>query len=111
MTIEYPPGGWGGTPGGTEPRGKAMTSITHIAGTRLQVGNRVRQRCGWCGATLIDCDLERVAVPEGQDPAPGTWGAGELVRVDGCASFIVPFEDGAEVPEDACARLDDDVTA
>jgi hypothetical protein len=88
-----------------------MTATTHIAGIAVQVGPRLRQRCAWCGATLADYDLSRIAVPEGQDPTPATWAADELVEVDGCASFVVPHEDGADLPENACARIDHEVTA
>lgn len=84
--------------------------ITHIAGPPIQVGVYLRQRCSWCGAVLIDYALDRIAVPEGQDPTPGTWPAGGLVEVDGAASFVVPHEDGAELPANACAQLDPEVT-
>lgn len=81
--------------------------VTHIAGAQIQVGNRLRQRCSWCGAVLCDYDLERIAVPEGQDPRPAMRGPGCLVRVDGIVSFVVEHEDGAELPEDACTRAGD----
>lgn len=84
--------------------------MVHIAGVHIQVGPRLRQRCGWCGATLIDYDLENVAVPVGQDAAPGTWPAGELVRVDGPLSILMEHVDGTDLPVDACARLDHAVT-
>ncbi len=77
-------------------------SVTHIAAPHITIDGRyARQRCGWCGQILIEHDLTRVAVPEGQDRAPGTWSAGALVTVDGNASWTV---DGEELPEDACAR-------
>jgi hypothetical protein len=85
-----------------------VTSLTHIAGAQVQIGSRLRQRCTWCGASLADYDLTRITVPEGQDPRPPMWPPLALVRVDGCASFIV--EPGEELPEDACGRLDDEVT-
>jgi hypothetical protein len=88
-----------------------MTAITHIAGAQVQVGSRLRQRCSWCGAVLCDYDLERIAVPEGQDPTPGMWETGRLVQVDGPMSVIVEHEDGAELPPEACAQLDHEVTA
>jgi hypothetical protein len=88
-----------------------MTAITHIAGVQVQVGSRLRQRCSWCGAVLCDYDLQRIAVLEGQDPRPGMWETGALVEVDGNASFVVEHMDGAELPPEACAQLDDDVTA
>jgi hypothetical protein len=87
-----------------------MTAITHIAGHQVQVGTRLRQRCSWCGAVLCDYDLKRIAVPIGQDPTPGMWETGKLVRVDGPASFIVEHQNGAELPLDACTQLDDEVT-
>jgi len=87
-----------------------MTAITHIAGHQVQVGSRLRQRCSWCGAVLCDYDLQRIAVPEGQDPTPGMWETGRLVRVDGPMSFVVEHEDGADLPPEACAVLDPEVT-
>lgn len=87
-----------------------MTAITHIAGMKVQVGARRRQRCAWCGALLCDYDLTRIAVPEGQDPEPAMWPPEELVVVDGIASYTIPHVDGADLPADACAQLDDEVT-
>ncbi len=89
-----------------------MTAVTHIAGIELTIGDTLlRQRCGWCGAVLLDYDLSRVAVPAGQDPRPGTWPVGELVRVDGPVSTVVPHTPGLDrLPEDACALLDPAVT-
>lgn len=77
--------------------------VTHIAGVAVQVGTRLRQRCSWCPAVLVDYDLTRVAVPAGQDLRPGTWEVGGLVRVDGGVSLLVEHEDGADLPDDACA--------
>lgn len=88
------------------------TAIVHIAGPAVQIGALLRQRCAWCGATLIDYDLERVAVPEGQDPTPATWPPAELVMVDvSGVSAVVEHADGNQLPHDACARLDPAVTA
>ena len=85
-------------------------SLTHIAGPHVTVNARLRQRCAWCGATLIDYDLDRMAVPVGQDSTPATWPAGALVAVDGPASWLVDHEDGAPLPDDACAVIDAEVT-
>ena len=91
---------------------------THIAGLDvLWDGRYLRQRCAWCGATLLDYDLTTINVPEGQEGPPATWPVGALVRRDGCASYTVdpePSEQGGDLsvpPEDACARLDPAVTA
>jgi hypothetical protein len=83
-----------------------MTAVIHIAGPEIQVGQHLRQRCAWCGAVLLDYALDRVAVPIGQDPRLATWPVYELVAVDGPGSYVVGHEDGAELPEGACGKLD-----
>lgn len=88
-----------------------MASITHVAGLPVTVGPRMRQRCAWCGAVLVDYDLSRLAVPEGQDPTPATWEAGALVVVDGSASYLADGQGDDKLPADACARIDHEVTA
>ena len=84
--------------------------MIHIAGVDITIGPLIRQRCGWCGALLIDYDLTRIAVPAGQDPRPATWPVGDLVEVDGNLTTIVPHADGDKLPAEACARLDPAVT-
>lgn len=80
----------------------------------MQVGCRLRQRCAWCGAVLADYDLTRLAVfpapPPGQEVRPAMWGVQDLIRVDGNAYMVVDHEEGADLPADACARIDDEVT-
>ena len=88
-----------------------MTAIVHIAGPDITIGPYLRQRCAWCGAALVDYDLQRVAVPVGQDPRPATWPIGELVEVDGPASWAVPQTDHDPLPPNACGSLDPEVTA
>lgn len=88
-----------------------MIPTIHIAGPDIQVGSQLRQRCAWCGAVLLDYALDRIAVPVGQDPRPGTWPAGELIACDGNAHYVVPHEDDAELPEGCCGKLDHEVTA
>lgn len=76
-------------------------AVTHIAGESITIDNRyLRQRCGWCGETLIEHDLSMVAVPVGTDPTPATWPAGALVTVDGHASWTTEVD---RLPDDACA--------
>lgn len=87
-----------------------MAGVVHIAGPHVQVGIQLRQRCGWCGALLLDYALDRIAVPAGQDRTPATWPAGELVEVDGSATWLVPHEDGQPLPANACAQLAAEVT-
>lgn len=87
-----------------------MTEVIHIAGPDVQVGQHLRQRCAWCGAVLCEYALDRIAVPEGQDPRPTTWEAGALVAVAGAASWVVEHADGDQLPDGACANLDPAVT-
>lgn len=76
--------------------------ITHIASPVITISDRyMRQRCGWCGETLLQYDLARIAVPEGQDPTPATWPVGSLVTIDGPASVAMGNVD--RLPDDACA--------
>lgn len=85
--------------------------ILHIAGLDVQVSGRMRQRCAWCGALLLDYDLETIAVPEGQEGLPGIWPFGQLVMVDGNMSVLVEFDAAAgPLPDGACAKLDPEVT-
>lgn len=85
--------------------------ITHIAGLVVHLdGQRLRQRCAWCGAVLIDEDLSRVQVIEGSGPFP-TFETGELIEVDGNAYVQLNAADHPKLPANACGRLDPEVTA
>lgn len=81
-------------------------SVSHIASPVVVIGDRhIRQRCGWCGETLLEYDLARVAVPVGTDPMPATWPVDGVVRVDGNMSHSVEVNVlRPELPDDACAR-------
>lgn len=83
----------------------SATEVIHIAGSWLQVGPQLRQRCAWCGATLIDMDLSRVAVPEGQDPTPAKWEPGSLVGVLGNAQWAVPHTEAMQMKSDSPWRV------
>ena len=57
-----------------------MTAVVHIVGTVINVGTRTRQCCAWCGTTLLDYDLTRIAVPLGQDATkPAQFPPGALL--------------------------------
>jgi hypothetical protein len=86
------------------------SALVHIVGMYCRINDRLRQRCTWCGAVLIDVDTANMAVPEGQEGGPGTWPVGALVRVDGNLTYVVDHVDGDPLPEDACGRLDPEVT-
>ena len=98
---------------------KKPTTESHIAGVDIIWDVRyLRQRCSWCGKTLLNYDLERVMVqiPEnGSQPSgPSTWPVGAIVRTDGAVSTIVELAEGnremAERAPDCCVFLDVDVT-
>lgn len=85
-----------------------MTKIIHIAGMPVRVGNECRQRCAWCGASLIDRDLENEMVAPGSaDIGIKYFGQNELVEVVTGGGFtattVIPHEDGARVPPGCCA--------
>jgi hypothetical protein len=83
--------------------------LIHVVGIFVQIDARLRQRCAWCGAVLLDYDLERIAVPEGQG-GPSTWPTGALVEVDGPMSRVVPRTDDEPLPEGTCTAIDHEVT-
>lgn len=88
--------------------------MIHIAAQPIQVGEQLRQRCGWCGVVLLDYDLTRLAVPVAEIEAgwtgPATWETGTLVGVDGGVHWVVDHADGDRLPADACAQLPHDLT-
>jgi len=94
---------------------------THIPGEAIVVSGRyMRQRCAWCGKTLLDLDLTRVAIeaqPGEQPSAPAKHPTGELVRFDGATAYPLDTADLTRgacghtlAPDDACTRLDPAVT-
>lgn len=93
-----------------------MSALAHLAGSRLECGGRVRQRCEWCGAVLIDVDRTRIAavVPDGAGPGwqpeVPTWPAGRWVEVDGSMSVLLAEDNTGRSPENSCMRLDPEVT-
>jgi hypothetical protein len=91
-----------------------VSAVVHIAGMYVRINNLLRQRCAWCGAVLLDVNLENVAVPVGQEVTPdtvvATWPVGELVGVDGNLTYAVTHVDGEPLPDGACGRIDPEVT-
>lgn len=92
-----------------------MNDEIHIAGLDIKIEpNLLRQRCAWCGATLLDYNLDRVAVvngPEEDATEPATWPIGALIARNGAVSWIVDHEGGDKLPAGSCALLDPEVTA
>lgn len=94
----------------------------HIAGFPVLVGPLGRQLCAWCGATLFDVDYEREMSPlnpDGSRPSGSQpWEAGALIAVDGepssphgRLSYVVPHEDGKQLPVECCAGRRPKLTA
>lgn len=101
------------------------SKIVHWVGPVTHIATRVRQRCMWCGAALIDVDLTTimVAIPPGktEDEAReegslemATWEPGSWIAVDrGVTSVERTVEEDQthnETPEHSCARLDFEIT-
>lgn len=88
-----------------------MAAMTHLAGSDITIDGRyLRQRCAWCGAVLLDYDLDRVGYTADtpvEERRPGTWPVGSLVRIDGAMSVAVDEE---KLPLDSCAQIDPAVT-
>ncbi len=78
----------------------AKTQI-HLVGPEVTVEKRyVRQRCSWCGFLLLDYDLERIQVPEGQG-GPRPWKVGGWVEVGEGFAQSVDVNDDA-FPNESC---------
>ncbi|HEU4731738.1 MAG TPA: hypothetical protein VFT22_27770 [Kofleriaceae bacterium] len=79
----------------------------HIAGFPVRVGTKGRQLCAWCGESLFDVDHSLVMVAPNADGSPGEpmqpWPTGELIAVEGNGKWVVPHEDGAQLPVQCCA--------
>lgn len=88
-----------------------MSGVVHIAGLDVRVGSQLRQRCGWCGAVIIDVNLANIMTLEGDEMGYPTWKVGGLVAVDGNATYIVEHTDGEQLPAECCGALEPEVTA
>lgn len=64
-------------------------AAAHIAGLRVHVDGRLRQRCAWCGAILIDYDLAAMQVPDEAAGELATWWPGAQILVDGPAQYVI----------------------
>lgn len=92
--------------------------MTHIAGQPVKLqGRYLRQRCSWCGAILIDVDLqnlgvhipgEAIGIEEPEAFVYPVWNPGELVTLDGTASYTLG--NVSELPDNCCAVLSPEVT-
>jgi hypothetical protein len=83
-----------------------MGAKIHIAGFPVRVGNEIRQLCAWCGERIVDLDLSAVMYAPGcetQDERSHFFECNALVALDGPATYVVPHEDGANLPPNCCA--------
>jgi len=86
--------------------------VIHIAGFPVRVGRFFRQRCAWCGAVLIDYDLDRTMVAVSCEVGEkafdvAAYDVGVLVEVSGLnpvMSRVVEHVDGDDLPVGACAN-------
>lgn len=93
--------------------------VSHLAGQVVEFhseeGVIVRQRCQWCGATLVDENQSRIAVPVGQEPRVLGFEVGRFVDVvspdnRGGVWSVNDWTEGP-VPQTACLRMPLEVTA
>ena len=70
-------------------------TITHIAGIAIHIEGKFRQRCGWCGAILVE--------EYSTDVQPRSWEVGEQVRDHGIFHQWVKSDDGV-LPDDSCTN-------
>jgi hypothetical protein len=101
--------------------GASVTSdvTIHVAGLTVTVeGQRLRQRCAWCGTIMIDVDLTLVAVQEGDQSGYPTFPTSALVEMsdDRGVMYVVAEASGTgessgRIRPNSCMILDPDVTA
>lgn len=79
-------------------------TLTHIAGIRMEVCDRVVQRCSLCGAKLCDSEGSAMLVREdGTTPEFPTWPVGRLVQVTaGNPTRYSLLPDTNKLPDDSC---------
>jgi len=75
--------------------------VIHIASIPVQVGTKLRQRCAWCDAILIDVDLSCM-MSTSSEPYK-CWSPLSLVAVDGNGKWVVKCEPEEDLPFRCCA--------
>lgn len=100
---------------GYHVNGAPAGSVVHVASLPVEFADDsgrtlTRQRCGWCGAMLVDADSSRRAVVSGDDGHVSTWPVGNLVSVAENQMVSWALRDGYRLPPEACLNLDPEVT-
>lgn len=85
-----------------------MAEVVHISSHPCKVGPEIRQRCVWCGESLIEVDLRFIAVKaeHADDPYP-TWPTDAFIGKDGGATYVVEPPPDNKVPPTFCGAPSD----
>lgn len=89
--------------GGQDTHGTVFEAplAVHFAGPAVEIADRRRQLCMWCGHVLRDSPRQGAGTLQ-------PWTVGVLVRIEDGVSTVVPHEPGAELPPGCCALPDDE---
>lgn len=80
--------------------------MIHLTGPDVMVEGRfVRQRCAWCGVTILDYDLERTQSIDGKPPS--MFATGRFVEVEDGVMSLLEVD---HIPDTSCMLLDPAVT-
>lgn len=84
-----------------------MSSVTHLAGIDINVGDRVIQRCSICGAMMLDSKGAMAPVgPNGEPTTFPVWERGRLIEYSGEfpeRQLMLPDTD--KLPDNSCLYL------
>lgn len=83
--------------------------VIHVAGSQVQVGMQFRQRCGWCGAIILDIDLTDL-LNQGNTASVTAWPPGSFVVVEGDTAYAISESWGGRLPEGHCGLIDFAIT-
>ncbi len=91
---------------------RSSAAVVHIAGHVVEIDARLRQRCAWCGALLVDHDRSAVVSLSGEQTVQAeAWAPGSLVEKGMGWTASIPLKAGDKLPANACFQLDPAVTA
>jgi hypothetical protein len=85
-----------------------VAEVVHISSPAVKVGPEIRQRCVWCGESLIEVDLRFIAVEAEQADKPyPTWPVDAFIGKDGGATYVVQPTPDNKVPRTFCGAPSD----
>lgn len=91
--------------------------MTHIAAAPLDARGRLRQRCGWCGALLVEYPVTGITDRSRLETFPIAGWVRILETAGQRYATVLPteqhpdFPSRVDIPVDACLQIDPDVTA